>query len=187
MELTEEQKERIRQNREKALAIQRQRKKDLEEQQLQCAINAATTSTPKKRQLANGNHNDDQQASPWKRKRPTDATTSPPSISTAGATATGTMDDLEPFEEGASEWVTKADAKKMYCLPEGTLAVCKVVEKANPRHKGWSTMKLYYRSELRQRAHKRYGGREGLVAERKKRENERFAKDLEQTKNIFQR
>ena len=37
----------------------------------------------------------------------------------------------EAFEEGASPWVSKAEAKKMYCLPEGTLAVCAVVEKDN--------------------------------------------------------
>ena len=58
----------------------------------------------------------------------------------------------------------------MYCLPEGTLAVCQFTEKDNPHHKGWTPMKMYSRSEIRKRSRKRFDGLEGLVAERKKRE-----------------
>jgi hypothetical protein len=181
MTLTEEQKERIRQNRERALVIQRQRKKEMDENQSK----NATESTPMKRQI-----DDDDGSSPCKRDRTTDTTKPTPSTATSIASQgqdNQQADDLEPFEEGASEWVTKSEAKKMYCLPEGSLAVCKVVEKDNPRHKGWSKMKLYCRTELRHRAHKRFGGREGLAAERKRREEERFFKDMEKTKNIFQK
>jgi XPA protein C-terminus len=181
MALTEEQKERIQQNRERALAIQRQRKKELEENQ----SNNAKEPTPRKRQAV-----DDDGSSPFCKRERTAAINTPPSTATATSKTSQEdreADDLEPFEEGALELVTKSEAKKMYCLPEGSLAVCTVVEKDNPRHKGWSKMKLYYRAELRKRAHKRFGGREGLVAERKRREEERFYKDMEKTKNIFQK
>merc|ERR1712194_895926 len=99
----------------------------------------------------------------------------------------GEDDDLEAFEEGASDLVTKSEAKKMYCLPEGSLAVCTVVEKENPRHKSWSKMKMYDRKEVRRRARKRHGGKEGLIAERRKREDNRFRNDMEKTKNIFKK
>jgi hypothetical protein len=95
--------------------------------------------------------------------------------------------ELEEFEEQASEFVTKTEAMKMYCLPEGTMAVCQFMEKDNPHHKGWTPMKMYWRSEIRMRARKRFGGLEGLVAERKKREERRFAKDLEKAKDIFEK
>lgn len=94
-------------------------------------------------------------------------------------------EDLEAFEEGAGDLVTKKEAKKMYCLPEGTLQVCAVVEKDNPRNSQWTKMKLYSRSELRRRARKRHGGKEGLIAERRNREDERFRNDIAKTKDIF--
>ena len=95
--------------------------------------------------------------------------------------------EIEAFEEGASEFVTTKEAKLIYCLPEGTLAVCKFVEKENPHHKGWAPMKMYYRSEMQRRSRKRFGGLQGLVAERRKREEKRFAKDIEKAKEIFQK
>ena len=93
--------------------------------------------------------------------------------------------ELEEFEVGASELVTKTDAMKIYCLPEGTLAVCQFTEKENPKHKSWKPMKLYYRAEVRRRARERHGGIEGLVAERKKRAEKRFQKDIELANEVF--
>lgn len=95
--------------------------------------------------------------------------------------------ELEEFEEHASEFVTKTEAMKMYCLPEGTLAVCQFKERDNPHHKGWTPMKMFWRSEIRKRARKRFGGLEELVAERKTRQERRFAKDLEKAKDIFEK
>jgi len=92
---------------------------------------------------------------------------------------------LEEFEAGASEFVTKKEAMKMYCLPEGTLEVCEVTEKQNPRNKGWTPMKLFNRAEIRRRSRERWGGIEGLIQERQNREDKRFQKDLERAKDIF--
>jgi len=92
---------------------------------------------------------------------------------------------LEDFEINATPLVTKKEAMSVYCLPQGTLDVCEFVEKENPRKKGWTPMKLFSRSEIRRRARNRFGGLEGLVEERKKREMNRLKRDLEETKNVF--
>merc|ERR1712161_90738 len=56
---------------------------------------------------------------------------------------------LEDFEEGASQYVTKKEAKNMYCLPEGSPAVCTYEEKINPHNSKFTPMKLYNRKEIR--------------------------------------
>jgi DNA-repair protein complementing XP-A cells len=155
MVLTEEQQERIRINRERALEI---RKRKLEEEEEQ---------RRKKEE-------------DFKKQEETEVKKQKPDTSFAIDD-----DELEAFEEGASEYVTKQEAMKMYCLPAGTLAVCEVIEKPNPRNGAWNSMKLYRRSEVRRRARQRFGGLEGLIAEREKRAEKRFEKDLERTKDIF--
>ena len=94
-------------------------------------------------------------------------------------------EQLEDFEIGASEHVTKQDAMKLYCLPNGTLAVCEYIEKPNPRNGSWKPMKLYKRSEIRRRARERFGGLEELVAERKKREAKRLEQDMSKAQDFF--
>jgi len=171
MGLTEEERERIRKNRERALEIQRRRKEE-----------AAALSTSKGTSTEDSRESDREPIA--KRRK-----VSPEGGKNAEDVSRNQEEDemLEQFEEGASEFVTKKEAMKMYCLPEGTLAVCKYVEKQNPRHKGWTPMKLYNRAEIRRRARERFGGLEGLIAERRKREEKRFQNDLEKTKNIFRK
>ena len=157
--LTDEQRERIRKNRERALAL-RKRKPEGGEKEGRTKLG-----------LIKGQHEPETKRAKVE----------------AGSDDAGKGEDveLEDFEIGASDLVTKTEATRMYCLPEGTLAVCQCVEKQNPKHKGWTPMKLYYRSEIRRRARKRHGGIEGLVAERRKRAEKRFQKDLERTKDVF--
>merc|ERR1712194_343652 len=66
--------------------------------------------------------------------------------------------ELEEFEVGATEFVSKKEAKEKYCLPDGTLDVCAFKEKDNPHQKKWTPMKLYKRSEVRMRSRERFGG-----------------------------
>jgi len=73
----------------------------------------------------------------------------------------------------------------MYCLPVGTLAVCEVTEKPNPRNGSWTAVKLYRRAELRRRSRERFGGLAGLVNERRRREEKRFEGDMEKMKDVF--
>lgn len=173
MALTEEQQERIRKNRERALEIQRKRREE-QEQKKKLEEELASKRSGGKRAGENGETFDGNKRIKLNEDK-----------GNKGTEEEEEDDDLEAFEEGASDLVTKSEAKKMYCLPEGSLAVCAVVEKENPRHKSWSKMKLYYRSEVRRRSRKRHGGKEGLIAERRKREEERFQKDIEKTRNIF--
>jgi DNA-repair protein complementing XP-A cells len=76
-----------------------------------------------------------------------------------------------------------------YCIDidalTGTLEVCDYIEKDNPRNSKFSKMKLYHRSEIRRRARERFGGLQGLIEERNKREFKRFERDYDEANNIF--
>mmetsp|Transcript_15185 Transcript_15185/g.31040 ORF Transcript_15185/g.31040 Transcript_15185/m.31040 type:complete len:175 (-) Transcript_15185:97-621(-) len=171
MALTEEQKERMRINRERALEIRRKKAAKKSSPVLAQAIPSVASGQ-------NGVKGDfDENGMERKAKENEDA-------------KEGKSEDdveLEEFELAASQYVTKAEAMKMYCLPEGTLAVCSYIERDNPRRKGWAPMKLYERAEIRRRARERHGGLEGLQEERRKRELKRFQRDLEDTKDVFKR
>jgi len=176
MVLTEEQKERIRKNKERALQIQKERREEKEKKE----------SKNKK-----NNNNIQEKLKPSKKQKTTDCTTRTTSQSTL-CTSTVTEDHhyhsnapLEDFEEGASELVSKKESMTMYCLPEGTMAVCSNEEKQNPRNPLFKPMKLYKRSEIRYRAHKRHGGLEGLVKERNLRRERKLEKDMKEVRDIF--
>lgn len=189
MALTEEQKERIRVNREKALEIQRRKKEERlaadRKRELEGRLPVVAAAVV------------DASDSPAKRRKTNDGSCGSAGIEveTKGKDSEDSRkredaayeSDLEEFEMGAPSLVSKGDAMRLYCLPEGTLAVCSYVEKENPRRKTWTPMKLYERSELRRRARERYGGREGLIAERRKREERKLAKDLRNTADLFKR
>jgi XPA protein C-terminus len=202
MELTQEQKERIKQNRDRALEIQRQRKI----LQLSSAVDEdsssnATIASATKRGLGTNLDNNGSN-----RKRMKDEKLAASSLKgvervdtfggnvNVGSTNGAENDndemyhtvEIEAFEENASEYVTKQEAMKVYCLPLGTLDVCRnCISKPNPKHATWSNMKLYLRKEIRYRAHQRYGGMVGLIEERNRRNQVRLQKDMEQSKDIF--
>lgn len=185
VDLTEDQKERIKKNRERALEIRRQRALAREKEAKAKATSTTTSATANKDPKGYGdksgtnncnfniiNNNDDlsssnnQRSSFIEQKDEEDV-------------------ELEDFEVGASAYVTKEEASKLYCLPPGTLAICNYIEKDNPRQSKWNKMKLYNRSEIRRRARERFGGLDGLVEERRKRENKRFQKDLDSGQEVF--
>mmetsp|Transcript_6113 Transcript_6113/g.12255 ORF Transcript_6113/g.12255 Transcript_6113/m.12255 type:complete len:182 (+) Transcript_6113:273-818(+) len=181
MVLTEEQKERIRKNRERALAIQHKR---LREE----ASKAKQVSTP---EGSGGSHCE---TPPVEKKIRVDHGEG--AGSSCGGRAgekdskgqdEGVELELEEFEVGASEFVTKKEAMKMYLIPEGTLAICKFEEKPNPHNKKFQPMKLYDRAEIRRLSRERFGGLNGVIEERRKRQDKRFYKDLDETKNLFRK
>jgi hypothetical protein len=212
--LTDEQRELIRQNRERALAIQREKKRQREEDQesKELDVAATTTRSPEKRLRDNNNNddnvpsvagaverNDDAPPLPSTIIDPAGATSARKGAAPAGSATTdglssttinvdGDDDDEEPledFEVGASEFVTRQDAMKLYCLPTGTLDVCQYVERPNPRHASWKPMRLYHRKEIRRRARQRFGGRDGLVQERQQRADKRLSNDLAKASQLF--
>lgn len=159
-ELTDEQRERIRKSRERAMELRRKRldqqKVEQEKQEVQQrnkTRNTVAKSNIKKNILEEEDENV----------------------------------ELEDFEIGASQYVTKQDAKGKYCLPDGTLEVCEYTEKDNPRQSKWNKMKLYNRSEIRRRARDRWGGLEGLQEERRRRENKRSEKDMAEGYRLFKK
>ena len=166
MVLTEEQKERIKKNRERALEIRRKK----EEERKRAAASAA--SSAEKEQRTNETKK---------------ATKPDPSTTIIDSEEEESDIELEDFEIDASKFVTKQEAMKMYCLPAGTLAVCKFIEKDNPRQSKWNKMKLYLRSEVRRKSRQRFHGLDGLIQERRRRENKRFEKDFESGHDVFRK
>ena len=169
MTLTEEQKERIRQNRERALRIKKERMERLAKEKEEADKQKRTLNHPREGETL-------QAASTNKKKQKLEAVKKQEDEDV----------ELEEFEVGASEWITKTEAMKTYCVPLGTLAVCQVEEKPNPHHASWKPMKLYLRSQVRQKARKRFGGLEGLVEERNKRRQKQLEKDMAKAKSIFE-
>jgi len=174
MVLTEEQKERIRVNRDRALEIRRTR--EVERRQLQ-AVEDERGSMGGFLPGGSGIVTQTEQTNVV----PSTTTDRKPTVKTTTTTGRKKLEgefkkeeedsdiELEEFEKGASEFVSKKQATKMYCLPEGTLSVCQYVEKSNPKQPKWSAMKLFHRSEIRRRSRERFGGLEGLREERERR------------------
>jgi hypothetical protein len=182
MGLTEEQKEQICRNRERALELRRQRQQQQEEQKqavVSQMVSSSLSSSPNKRKVQEITIDLDAEDAAAKEKKMKEMKEKDKAKDVEEKV------EVEQFEEGASDYVTKKEAMKMYCLPEGTIAVCSFIERENPRQKGWVPMKLYSRSEIRRRARERFDGMQGLIEERRKREQKRFENDLERTKDIF--
>lgn len=193
MVLTEEQIERIRKNRERALQIQKERREKQEREQGKTRKNTNNgndENNPLKKQKTTKS-NDSALLSSSSSSIPTTTPRSNPVSKTSSASEDNngneyhSSEPLEESEEGASEWVTKTEAMNMYCLPEGSMAVCSFEERENPRNPLFKPMKLYRRSEIRYRAHKRHGGLEGLVKERNRRRKRKLDKDMEAAMDIF--
>jgi DNA-repair protein complementing XP-A cells len=178
--LTQEQKERMEQNRLRALEIQRQRRLRQEQEQQQ---QQAGKSTPPLE-----DENEDDESGNKRRKMGHNSNINNEHYKKETIEKDKDEDvELEDFEQGAPDLVTKREAMQMYCLPQGTLAVCQFVTKENPHRKGWTPMKLYHRQEIRKRARKRFGGLPGLVEERRKRQERQFRNDMERSKRMFER
>ena len=171
MALTEEQKERIRKNREKALEIRRKKELESAAAVLDLKKNEGTKQLGRQGKEGLNDTGMNGEAKQTKYEQGEDEEDL----------------ELEDFEVGASEHVTKQQAMKLYCLPEGTLRVCSFIEKDNPHQKKFSAMKLYSRSEIRRRARERFGGLEGLVKERRRRELKKLERDLEATQDVFKK
>jgi len=68
-----------------------------------------------------------------------------------------------------------------------TVPLARCLEKTNPKRQSWTTMKLFLTKDVRERAHARFGGEEGLQAERSEREKRKWASTLKKTKKVFSR
>ena len=201
MALTEEQRKRMEENRKRALEIKRKKQLEKEKNNMMVASSTANNATNvydaggfvgkvssgnmespnKKRRMNNNDKSGNEKDGCTKSSGKGEAHTN--TISCMGDASDD--ESLEDFEINAAPYISQTEAQRTYCLPKGTLDVCSFIEKDNPHKKGWSKMKLYVRSEVRKRAHKRFGGKAGLIEERNKRKNRRFEKDLAGVKHVF--
>lgn len=205
MSLTEEQKERIKRNRERALEIRRRK---LAEQQEKAAAAAEQQRNQKEIQQqslgAVKHENKDGTVEMEKKIEGNKEENKNPYINMMNQTTQNNTKynnnnqqkeeqeeteeeeiELEEFEIGASTQITKTEAMKLYCLPIGTLNICSYITKPNPRQSKWKEMKLYNRNEIRRRARERFGGLDGLKEERRRREMKRFERDLDVVDGVF--
>lgn len=61
------------------------------------------------------------------------------------------------------------------------------MEKSNPRHAGFTNMKLYLQKQVFEKSMVRFGGMKGLDTEKRKREKARWDETLRKTKKVFSR
>lgn len=197
-QLTEEQKERIKRNKERALEIRRQRAKEKEQQGNERQLRLQADTTP----ICTGFEGIENNAETIALDQEKKETIVNISLVNSAVVVDSKDDEnnkddnddndvvdddseLEDFEIGASTHISQTEATKIYCLPMGTLAICSYIEKPNPKQSKWSNMKLYCRKDIRRKARERFGGRQGLIEERMKREKKRSEKDLESGFDIF--
>ena len=179
MVLTEEQRKRIEKNRKRALEIRKKKEAEKKESTISSSVfdEGGFVQENKKRKIE-----DDELVGRGENGYKKEEDIKQSTNTTDNDSDTESHED---FEINASQYISQTDAQRLYCVPKGTLDVCTYVEKDNPHNKGFSKMKLYVRSEVRKRSHKRFGGKQGLILEREKRRKKRSAKDLEESKNIF--
>jgi hypothetical protein len=61
------------------------------------------------------------------------------------------------------------------------------MEKSNPLHPGFTTMKLYLLKHVKEKSFSRFGGEEGLDKEKRKRDKTKWDETLRKTKKVFAR
>mmetsp|Transcript_11580 Transcript_11580/g.43223 ORF Transcript_11580/g.43223 Transcript_11580/m.43223 type:complete len:205 (-) Transcript_11580:118-732(-) len=83
------------------------------------------------------------------------------------------------------EVISKGTAQTEFLLPPSTLHVLRYLEKQNPRHSGFSNMKLYLRAQVREKAMARWGSEEAIEAERRRREREKFERSRQKATRIL--
>mmetsp|Transcript_16939 Transcript_16939/g.28708 ORF Transcript_16939/g.28708 Transcript_16939/m.28708 type:complete len:263 (+) Transcript_16939:58-846(+) len=81
--------------------------------------------------------------------------------------------------------LSKSEAAKLYLIPDDAFRFLKFQEKDNPHNSSWTPMKLYLRKHLRDLALKRFGSFDKLDEERQKRAMAQYEKGLDRTRNAL--
>ena len=175
MALSEEQRKRIEENRKRALEIRKEREREKEEAAKGFVTNVTSKEEllQEKRRRVGGVYEGGEEG-----KKAVSKTLRKEDLEDSDGVS------LEDFERDASAYISQTEAQRVYCLPKGTIDVLPFIERDNPHQRGWSKMKLYSRAEVRRRARKRFGGREGLAMEREKRKQKRYEKELREVKKM---
>lgn len=86
----------------------------------------------------------------------------------------------------AYDLIPKSEIISNYLLSEDSIKTLKFLNKNNPYNAGWTPMKLYLRKRVMQLSIQRFGSEEKLIQERKAREAKKFQKELEKTADTFE-
>ena len=65
--------------------------------------------------------------------------------------------------------ISKSNAKQQYLLTDSDLRSLKWMERKNPQRSSWTAMKLYLESDVERVSYGKYGGREGVEGEARRR------------------
>ena len=196
MVLTQEQRERIECNRKRALEIKRKKEIEREIHEKSTMVAPSCTTSNDSFVFDEGGFIGETKLDHKKRKTDMHTADAEEDVDKKRDSARGIDTDrnvfdsadessLEDFERDAPTHISQAEAKRVYCIPQGTLAVCSFIEKDNPHQRSWAKMKLYSRRDVRRRARKRFGGKDGLAHERERRKKNRLEKDLKEMKDVF--
>ena len=83
--------------------------------------------------------------------------------------------------------ITKATAVAEYLVTQGTMNLLRYAAKKNPRHSGFSTMKLFLRRDVKEKALERWGSLDAIEQERRLRDEQRAARAIEKANRAIYR
>lgn len=83
--------------------------------------------------------------------------------------------------------ITKADGMANYLLPSDSFQLLRFVSKNNPHNPGWTPMKLFLRKEVKSLAIKRFGSLENILEEKHKREEKKLQRTWKKTEEELDR
>ena len=87
----------------------------------------------------------------------------------------------------STEWklLNRTDLKLEYLLTDSTIRCMKCICKDNPHNPNWSQMRLYLTKHGEAKSMERWGSIENLENEKKRRNKEHFARDLEKADKVL--
>ena len=171
MALTEEQKAPIAQNRELAIAKRRERE--------------AASATPEAKRAREASRRAKARA-PRPRGRAAAASAARPAPTRRCSRPSASPCACTASPGCPTELLTKGDVMLAeYLLPRHRWRTLPTLERRNPRNTQWTAMKLYLRRQLRECAHERWGGEEGLATERARRRQAQWDKAKKKTRSVF--
>ena len=182
MALTEEQRKRMEENRRRAMEIRKRR--EMEKNAAAEGFFAAVTSPQTEGVQQTKKRKVDGLAESERDNRGPKGSKEGEIIAKKLDTQDDDESSLEDFEVNASQYVSQTELQRVYLLPKGTIDVMSFIEKDNPHKRGWNKMKLYSRSDARRRARKRFGGKDGLIAERENRKRKKFENELKEVRKM---
>ena len=83
------------------------------------------------------------------------------------------------------ELISKGEATSTYLVTDDALTTLKFQTRDNPHHANWTPMKLYLRKHVLELSLKRFGSMEKLAEVKKERESLRYEKSLSKTVDIL--